>query len=146
MSLLSLFLSALGLIFLLNWPYYQGLQILPIFTIHGQTYIKAYDINKISSISNRIHLLPNKSFKTIDQLRKSWNCKVHNTYISRRLACCFSILTVNPQSEQKKSNFCWLSIDTSLPTPFLLSKAEASCSFPPPPPPKPAKIALWAEL
>ena len=27
-------------------------------------------------------------------------------------------------SEQKKSVFCWLSLDPSLPTPFLLSKAE----------------------
>ena len=45
-------------------------------------------------------------------------------------------------SEQKKSNFCWLSIDPSLPTPFLLSKAEEEASALPlshPLPPKAGK-------
>ena len=41
--------------------------------------------------------------------------------------------TVRHNIRTKKSNFCWLSIDPSLPTPFLLSKAEASCYSPPPP-------------
>ena len=50
---------------------------------------------------------------------------VYNLPIRNEMHCVLIVIDqLGIISEQKKSNFCWLSIDPSIPTPILLGKAE----------------------